>query len=208
MYSSWSYSRVSLQTPERSVEKRFARAQAAICPNLGGPKRDPPAVHHFRQNQSCPNGFYRDSLRWQPTEDDPDNICRNYWFLNSFFFFFWLSSSPSSFLLSFFSSLFSFPFCAGILLRSSPSILFADIEGFTSLASQCTAQELVMTLNELFARFDKLAWVSVCLACVWHAPLSYSYDYMVNRIPLVFLPSVTLLTVMCGSFHGRLQLDQ
>ena len=29
-----------------------------------------------------------------------------------------------------------------------------------SFAFQCTAQELVMTLNELFARFDKLAAVS------------------------------------------------
>uniref|UniRef100_A0A3Q2YYK5 Adenylate cyclase type 3 n=1 Tax=Hippocampus comes TaxID=109280 RepID=A0A3Q2YYK5_HIPCM len=40
------------------------------------------------------------------------------------------------------------------------SILFADIVGFTQLSSSCSAQELVKLLNELFARFDKLAEVS------------------------------------------------
>lgn len=39
--------------------------------------------------------------------------------------------------------------------------MFADIVGFTVLASQCTAQELVRLLNELFGRFDQLANVSM-----------------------------------------------
>ncbi|CAB3384407.1 Hypothetical predicted protein [Cloeon dipterum] len=43
------------------------------------------------------------------------------------------------------------------------SILFADIVGFTVLASQCTAQELVRLLNELFGRFDQLAADNHCL---------------------------------------------
>ncbi|XP_015114264.1 adenylyl cyclase 78C isoform X1 [Diachasma alloeum] len=43
------------------------------------------------------------------------------------------------------------------------SILFADIKGFTALASQCSAQELVKVLNSLFARFDKLSSENHCL---------------------------------------------
>ncbi|XP_064647384.1 adenylate cyclase type 1-like isoform X2 [Lineus longissimus] len=43
------------------------------------------------------------------------------------------------------------------------SILFADIVGFTVLASQCTAQELVKILNEVFGRFDQLAEENHCL---------------------------------------------
>ncbi|KAL5006591.1 hypothetical protein ScPMuIL_015397 [Solemya velum] len=43
------------------------------------------------------------------------------------------------------------------------SILFADMCGFTLLSSQCTAQELVELLNQLFARFDRLATENHCL---------------------------------------------
>uniref|UniRef100_A0A8C9K0T6 adenylate cyclase n=1 Tax=Panthera tigris altaica TaxID=74533 RepID=A0A8C9K0T6_PANTA len=42
------------------------------------------------------------------------------------------------------------------------NILFADIVGFTGLASQCTAQELVKLLNELFGKFDELATENHC----------------------------------------------
>ena len=41
------------------------------------------------------------------------------------------------------------------------SILFADIVGFMELSSQCTAEEMVKILNELFGRFDQLAEVSI-----------------------------------------------
>lgn len=41
------------------------------------------------------------------------------------------------------------------------SILFADVKGFTNLSTTLPAQELVRMLNELFARFDRLAHVSI-----------------------------------------------
>ncbi|XP_070498736.1 adenylyl cyclase 78C-like isoform X3 [Chironomus tepperi] len=43
------------------------------------------------------------------------------------------------------------------------SILFADIKGFTQLASTVSAQQLVKILNDLFARFDKIAEDNHCL---------------------------------------------
>ncbi|KAJ3595258.1 hypothetical protein NHX12_004562 [Muraenolepis orangiensis] len=52
--------------------------------------------------------------------------------------------------------------CHIVTKKFRPTILFADIVGFTSLASQCTAQELVKLLNELFGKFDELATENHC----------------------------------------------
>lgn len=64
-----------------------------------------------------------------------------------------------------------------VILRICFSILFADIVGFTVLASQCTAQELVRLLNELFGRFDQLANVSIL----------YNFNYPLNKIEFLQL---------------------
>lgn len=41
------------------------------------------------------------------------------------------------------------------------SILYADIVGFTKLASTCSPEELVAVLNKLFGRFDDIAKVKL-----------------------------------------------
>ncbi|XP_069460870.1 adenylate cyclase type 7 [Ambystoma mexicanum] len=43
------------------------------------------------------------------------------------------------------------------------SILYADIVGFTRLASDCTPKELVVVLNELFGKFDEIAKENECM---------------------------------------------
>jgi hypothetical protein len=44
------------------------------------------------------------------------------------------------------------------------SILYADIVNFTPLSEQLSASDLVMTLNDLFGRFDQIAQVRT-LSC-------------------------------------------
>nr|XP_023675798.1 adenylate cyclase type 2-like isoform X2 [Paramormyrops kingsleyae] len=43
------------------------------------------------------------------------------------------------------------------------SILYADIVGFTQLASECSPKELVIMLNELFGKFDQIAKDNECM---------------------------------------------
>lgn len=57
-----------------------------------------------------------------------------------------------------------------LLAPPTPSILYADIVGFTQLASDCSPKELVVVLNELFGKFDQIAKVSP-LTCAASPPL-------------------------------------
>ncbi|XP_048040965.1 adenylate cyclase type 7 isoform X1 [Megalobrama amblycephala] len=43
------------------------------------------------------------------------------------------------------------------------SVLYADIVGFTRLASDCSPKELVIMLNELFGKFDQIAKENECM---------------------------------------------
>ncbi|KAK4296504.1 hypothetical protein Pmani_031004, partial [Petrolisthes manimaculis] len=47
--------------------------------------------------------------------------------------------------------------------HNNVSILYADIVNFTPLSEQLSAQDLVMTLNDLFGRFDQIAKENQCL---------------------------------------------
>lgn len=78
------------------------------------------------------------------------------------------------------------------------SILFADIVGFTVLSSQCSAQELVRLLNELFGRFDQLAHVSCSRVC----------KLQINQIQIKILISFHFfrITTACASKYWAIAI--
>ncbi|XP_044864155.1 adenylate cyclase type 8 isoform X3 [Mauremys mutica] len=67
------------------------------------------------------------------------------------------------------------------------SILFADVKGFTNLSTTLSAQELVRMLNELFARFDRLAHYSQMRDEVFKSNLVCAF------IVLVFITAIQSL---------------
>lgn len=74
------------------------------------------------------------------------------------------------------------------------SILFADIKGFTSLSAKVSAQTLVTTLNELFARFDCLAEVGSTHGVVRHMHASHMYMHACHM-------HITYMYVMTCASH-------
>ena len=61
---------------------------------------------------------------------------------------------------------------------STSSILYADIVGFTRLASDCSPGELVHMLNELFGKFDQIAKVNIRLS----NPVTYQHMFPANFV--------------------------
>ncbi|XP_041095490.1 adenylate cyclase type 2-like isoform X1 [Polyodon spathula] len=73
------------------------------------------------------------------------------------------------------------------------SILYADIVGFTQLASMCTPKELVLMLNELFGKFDQIAKENECM----RIKILGDCYYCVSGLP-VSLPSHAANCVQMG----------
>lgn len=69
------------------------------------------------------------------------------------------------------------------------SILYADIVGFTKLASTCSPEELVAVLNKLFGRFDDIAKVK---------------EISKNKKDTFFSPKRKVLCQIWGRLHEQL----
>ncbi|KAJ0055956.1 hypothetical protein NL108_017055, partial [Boleophthalmus pectinirostris] len=84
------------------------------------------------------------------------------------------------------------------------SILYADIVGFTKLASTCTPEELVAVLNKLFGRFDDIAKKNGCLRIKILGDCYYCVSGLPDPIPTHAKNCVQMGLDMCTAI-GKLR---
>ncbi|XP_061566235.1 adenylate cyclase type 4-like [Cololabis saira] len=81
------------------------------------------------------------------------------------------------------------------------SILYADIVGFTKLASTCTPEELVAVLNKLFGRFDDIAKKNGCLRIKILGDCYYCVSGLPDSIPTHARNCVQMGLDMCTAIN-------
>ncbi|XP_029310663.1 adenylate cyclase type 4 [Cottoperca gobio] len=82
------------------------------------------------------------------------------------------------------------------------SILYADIVGFTKLASSCTPEELVAVLNKLFGRFDDIAKKNGCLRIKILGDCYYCVSGLPDPIPTHAGNCVKMGLDMCSAISN------
>lgn len=82
------------------------------------------------------------------------------------------------------------------------SILYADIVGFTKLASTCSPEELVAVLNKLFGRFDDLAKKNGCLRIKILGDCYYCVSGLPDPIPTHARNCVKMGLDMCSAISN------
>ncbi|XP_048826139.1 adenylate cyclase type 4-like isoform X2 [Brienomyrus brachyistius] len=81
------------------------------------------------------------------------------------------------------------------------SILYADIVGFTKLASTCTPEELVGVLNKLFGKFDDIAKKNECLRIKILGDCYYCVSGLPDPIPNHACNCVQMGLDMCTAIN-------
>uniref|UniRef100_A0A096MHP6 Adenylate cyclase type 4 n=1 Tax=Poecilia formosa TaxID=48698 RepID=A0A096MHP6_POEFO len=81
------------------------------------------------------------------------------------------------------------------------SILYADIVGFTKLASTCTPEELVAVLNKLFGKFDDIAKKNECLRIKILGDCYYCVSGLPDPIPTHAVNCVRMGLDMCTAIN-------
>ncbi|XP_019898635.2 adenylate cyclase type 4 [Esox lucius] len=81
------------------------------------------------------------------------------------------------------------------------SILYADIVGFTQLASSCSPEELVAVLNKLFGRFDDIAKKNECLRIKILGDCYYCVSGLPDPIPTHANNCVQMGLDMCTAIN-------